>query len=153
KKHVTGYVSTVFDCPFEGKVSLDQVLYVCDRLFELGVDDISLGDTIGTAVSSDVERLLEGVIQSYRNKNIIMHLHDTSWMAIVNIINTMQYGITNFNSSLGGLLGCLFSPGEDCNVATNDLMYLLEGISIYTCIDKESIMGASMFIQDKISKP
>src|SRR5699024_5520517 len=63
KKHVTVYVSTVFDCPFEGKVSLDQVFYVCDRLFLLCVDDISLGDTIGTAVPSDVERLLEGVIQ------------------------------------------------------------------------------------------
>ena len=67
-KHVTGYVSTVFDCPFEGKVSIDDVLYVCDRLFELGVDDLSLGDTIGTAVPSDVERLLDEVIQRYPNK-------------------------------------------------------------------------------------
>src|SRR5690625_199283 len=153
KKHVTGYVSTVFDCPFEGKVSLDQVLYVCDRLFELGVDDISLGDTIGTAVPSDVERLLEGVIQSYPNKNIIMHFHDTRGMAIANIITSMQYGITNFDASLGGLGGCPFAPGAAGNVATNDLMYLLEGLGVSTGVDKESIMGASMFIQEKIGKP
>src|SRR5699024_12343187 len=97
KKHVTGYVSTVFDCPFEGKVSLDQVLYVCDRLFELGVDDISLGDTIVTAVPSDVERLLEGVIKSYPNKNVIMNFNDKGGIAMVNFIISLQYGNTNSN--------------------------------------------------------
>src|SRR5699024_12264297 len=121
-KHVTGYVSTVFDCPFEGKVSLDQVLYVCDRLFELGVDDISLGDTIGTAVPSDVERLLEGVIQSYPNKNIIMHFHDTRVMAIANIITSMQYGITIFDEYLGGLGGYLLVTGTTVYVSSFNLM-------------------------------
>lgn len=152
KKHVTGYVSTVFDCPFEGNIALDQVLYVCDRLFEQGVDDISLGDTIGTAVPSDVEELLEGVIQRYPNKNIIMHFHDTRGMAIANIITSMQYGITNFDASIGGLGGCPYAPGAAGNVATNDLMYLLEGLGVHTGVDKRRVLEASKFVQEKIGK-
>ena len=152
KKHVTGYVSTVFDCPFEGRIAIDDVLRVCDRLFELGIDDISLGDTIGTAVPSDVEKLLDGVIQRYPNKNIIMHFHDTRGMAIANIITSMQYGITNFDASLGGLGGCPFAPGAAGNVATNDLLYLLNGLGVNTGIDNRRIIEASIFVQDELGK-
>lgn len=152
QKRVTGYISTVFDCPFEGKVNTDDVLRVCDRLFELGVDDLSLGDTIGSAVPSQVEELLEAVLHRYPNKNIIMHFHDTRGMAIANIATSMRYGITRFDSSLGGLGGCPYAPGAAGNVATNDLLYLLHGLGIETGIDEDKIQEAALFIQDKLNK-
>src|SRR5690625_829665 len=152
KKRVTGYVSTVFDCPFEGRVKTDDVLRVCERLFELGVDDLSLGDTIGTAVPSQVEELLEAVLHRYPNKNIIMHFHDTRGMAIANIVTSMRYGITRFDSSLGGLGGCPYAPGAAGNVATDDLLYLLQGLGIKTGIKENEIQKASLFIQEKLEK-
>src|SRR5699024_396828 len=117
-KRVTGYISTVFDCPFEGRIPIDNVIRVCDQLFELGVDDLSLGDTIGTAVPTDVEALLEALIQRYPNKNMIMHFHDTNGMAAANILASMQYGVTRFDASVGGLGGCPYAPGAAGNVAT-----------------------------------
>lgn len=152
KKKVVGYVSTVFDCPFEGKVNIDDVLRMCDRLFELGVDDISLGDTIGSAVPLQVENLLEEVLQHYPNKNIIMHFHDTRGMAIANIVTAMRYGITRFDTALGGLGGCPYAPGAAGNVATNDVLYLLHGLGINTGIDEEKINAAALFIQRALGK-
>src|SRR5690625_858966 len=152
QKRVTGYLSTVFDCPFEGRIRKDNVLHVCDRLFELGVDDLSLGDTIGTAVPSQVEELLEAVLHRYPNKNIIMHFHDTRGMAIANIVTSMRYGITRFDSSLGGLGGCPYAPGAAGNVATNDLLYLLHGLGINTGVDEDKIQEAAFYIQEILNK-
>lgn len=152
RKKVTGYVSTVFDCPFEGKVKTDDVLRVCERLFELGIDDISLGDTIGSAVPSQVETLLEAVLYRYPTKNIIMHFHDTRGMAIANIMTSMRYGVNRFDSSLGGLGGCPYAPGAAGNVATNDMLYLLHGLGITTGIDEGKLQEASLFIQEKLNK-
>lgn len=151
-KHVTGYVSTVFDCPYEGKISKEQVLQVCDRLLEYGVDDISLGDTIGTAVPSQVEHLLETLLARYPKGKIIMHFHDTRGMAIANIMMAMEYGITRFDSSIGGLGGCPYAPGAAGNVATDDVLYLLHGIGIKTGIDERVLKEASLFIQNKLGK-
>jgi|SRR5690625_769314 len=152
QKRVTGYLSTVFDCPFEGRIKKDQVIRVCDQLFELGVDDLSLGDTIGTAVPSQVEELLEAVLHRYPNKNIIMHFHDTRGMAIANIVTSMRYGITRFDSSLGGLGGCPYAPGAAGNVATNDLLYLLHGLGIKTGINEDKLQEAALFIQERLNK-
>jgi len=152
KKRVTGYISTVFDCPFEGRVKIDDVLSVCDRLFEYGVDDLSLGDTIGTAVPSQVEMLLEEILYRFPNKNIIMHFHDTRGMAIANIVTSMRYGVRRFDSSIGGLGGCPYAPGAAGNVATNDLLYLLNGLGINTTIDESKIREAAFFIQRKLNK-
>lgn len=151
-KLVTGYVSTVFDCPFEGKVDVDQVIRVCENLFEMGVDDISLGDTIGTAVPSQVEELLEAVLYRFPTKNIIMHFHDTKGMAIANIVTSLRYGITRFDASLAGLGGCPYAPGAAGNVSTNDLLYLLHGLGIKTNIDEKRINQATKFIESKLTK-
>lgn len=151
-KRVTGYVSTVFDCPFEGKVEIDDVIRVCDRLFELGVDDISLGDTIGTAVPSQVEALLEDVLKRYNRKNIIMHFHDTRGIGIANIVTSMNYGITRFDTSIGGLGGCPYAPGAAGNVATDDVLYLLHGLGITTGVDEKKIEEAALFIEEKLNK-
>lgn len=153
QKHVTGYVSTVFDCPYEGKIDVEQVLSVIDRLFTLGVDEVSLGDTIGTAVPQEVERLLETVLYHYPAKRIILHFHDTFGMGIANIITAIQYGIVKFDTSLGGLGGCPYAPGATGNVATNDLLYLLDQQQIYTGIDSNRILQATKYIQKKMDKP
>lgn len=151
-KNVVGYVSTVFDCPFEGKIAVKDVLHVCDQLFELGVDDISLGDTIGSAVPLQVENLLENMLQHYPNKNIIMHFHDTRGMAIANIVTAIKYGMTRFDTAIGGLGGCPYAPGAAGNVATNDVLYLLHGLGIKTGINEEKMTDAALFIQQKLGK-
>ncbi|WP_174614394.1 hydroxymethylglutaryl-CoA lyase [Virgibacillus ihumii] len=151
-KQVTGYVSTVFDCPYEGKINPDQVLRVCDKLFESGADNLSLGDTIGSAVPSQVEALLEAVLARFPEDKIIMHFHNTRGMAIANIMTSLRYGITRFDSAVGGLGGCPYAPGAAGNVATNDVLYLLHGLGIETGIDDSKIEEAAFFIQDKLEK-
>ncbi|RKQ30766.1 hydroxymethylglutaryl-CoA lyase [Oceanobacillus halophilus] len=151
-KYVTGYVSTVFDCPYEGRMDPEKVITVCDRLLELGVDDLSLGDTIGSAVPSQVENLLDVILKRYPQEKIIMHFHDTRGMAIANILTSIQYGITRFDSSIGGLGGCPYAPGAAGNVATNDVLYLLHGLGIETGIDEKNIQEASLYIQSKLGK-
>ncbi|GAB4071920.1 hydroxymethylglutaryl-CoA lyase [Barrientosiimonas marina] len=151
-KHVTGYVSTVFDCPYEGRISPDEVLRVCEQLFAFGVDDISLGDTIGTAVPAQVDQLLGKVLSRFPSSQIIMHFHDTRGMAIANIMRSMEHGITRFDSSIGGLGGCPFAPGAAGNVATNDVLYLLSGLGIETGMDEHRLQEAAFYIQDKLGK-
>ncbi|MCC2252039.1 MAG: hydroxymethylglutaryl-CoA lyase [Bacillota bacterium] len=151
-KFVTGYISTVFDCPYEGRISPEQAVAVCDQLFDYGVDSISLGDTIGSAVPSQVEALLDYVLSRYSQEKIIMHFHDTRGMAIANIMTSIQYGITRFDSSVGGLGGCPYAKGAAGNVATNDVLYLLHGLGIETGIKEEKIQQAALYIQDKLGK-
>ena len=151
-KKVTGYVSTVFECPYDGKISPNQVLRVCDQLITNGVDDISLGDTIGSAVPSQVELLLEEILKRFPKEKIIMHFHDTRGMAIANIMTSLDYGISRFDTSIGGLGGCPYAPGAAGNVATNDVLYLLHGLGISTGIQEKRIQDASIFIQNKLGK-
>lgn len=151
-KKVTAYVSTVFDCPFEGKTDVSQVLRIAEKLFEYGADDISLGDTIGSAVPNQIEEVLDVVNQYFANKDIIMHFHDTRGMAIANIVTSMNYGMTRFDTSIGGLGGCPYAPGAAGNVATNDVLYLMEGLGIKTNIDEEKLLKAAFYIQNKLGK-
>lgn len=151
-KHVTGYISTVFDCPDEGHISPEKVLEVCETLYEFGVDDLSLGDTIGTAVPLQVETLLQTLLESYPAEKIIMHYHDTRGMAIANIMKSMEYGITRFDSSVGGLGGCPYAPGAAGNIATNDVLYLMHQMGIQTGINEKKLQEASFFIQKKLGK-
>lgn len=151
-KHVTGYVSTVFDCPYEGTITPEQVIRVCDQLLAFGVDDLSLGDTIGSAVPSQVEELLEAVLTRYPKEKVIMHYHDTRGMAIANIMTSMEYGITRFDSAVGGLGGCPYAPGAAGNVATNDVLYLLHGLGVKTGINEKKLQEAARFMQNKLGK-
>ncbi|WP_067727708.1 hydroxymethylglutaryl-CoA lyase [Oceanobacillus damuensis] len=151
-RRVTGYISTVFDCPYEGRISPEQVLRVCEKLFESGVNDLSLGDTIGTAVPTQVEQLLEVLMKYYPKEKLILHFHDTRGMAIANIMTAMHYGINRFDSTVGGLGGCPYAPGAAGNVATNDVLYLLHGLGIETGIDEKKIQNSGLYIQNKLGK-
>src|SRR5699024_8538735 len=127
-KKVTAYVSTVFDCPIEGKTDVNQVLRIAEALFEYGADDISLGDTIGSVVTNQIEGVLELVNQYDANKDISMQFQDTRGMAIANIVTSMTYGMTRLDTSIGGLGGCPYAPGAAWNVATNDVLYLMDNL-------------------------
>ncbi|KDE49170.1 hydroxymethylglutaryl-CoA lyase [Geobacillus sp. CAMR5420] len=152
-KTVRGYVSAVFGCPYEGAVAVDQVLMVADRLLAMGVDELSLGDTIGVATPKQVEEVLAIVLRRFPADRIAMHFHDTRGTALANILVSMEMGITTFDSSLGGLGGCPYAPGASGNVATDDLVYMLHGMGIETGIDVEQLTKAALFIRDKIGRP
>lgn len=151
-KHVRGYISTVIGCPYEGYIHPEKVLQVTDKLLEMGVDEISLGDTIGVGVPTQVEYLLEELLKRYPVEKFAMHFHDTRGTALANITKSLEMGITKFDSSLGGLGGCPYAKGATGNVATEDLLYLLDGMGIATSVNMEKLLDAVRFIEQRLGK-
>jgi len=148
KVSVRGYISTVFGCPYEGKVEPRQALNVAQALLEMGIDELSLGDTIGVATPNqvvDVISLLvdEGAIPIGQ---LAMHFHDTRGTALANVLMALQTGISIIDSSAGGLGGCPYAPGAAGNLATEDLLYMLHGMGIHTGVDLDKVVAATSFI-------
>jgi len=152
-KSVRGYLSTVFGCPYEGEISHEKVLKICEKLFELGVYELSLGDTIGVATPKQVQDLLAQILRRFPVKQIAMHFHNTRGTALANVTASLDAGIMVFDSSLGGLGGCPYAPGASGNVATDDLLYMLQNMNIRTGVDTQKLHKASVFIQEKIGRP
>nr|WP_315059395.1 hydroxymethylglutaryl-CoA lyase [uncultured Lysinibacillus sp.] len=152
KKHVRGYISTVIGCPYEGYIHPDKVLRVTEKLLEMGVTEISLGDTIGVGVPTQVEFLLEELLKRYPAEKFAMHFHDTRGTALANIMKSLEMGITNFDSALGGLGGCPYAKGASGNVATEDLLYLFDEMGIETGVDRQKVLEAALFIEEKLGK-
>lgn len=152
KKKVRGYISTVIGCPYEGYIHPDKVLRVTDKLLEIGVDEISLGDTIGVGVPTQVEYLLEELLKRYVPEKFAMHFHDTRGTALANIMKSLEMGITKFDSALGGLGGCPYAKGASGNVATEDLLYLFDEMGIETGIDRQKVLEAALYIEEKLGK-
>lgn len=151
-KRVRGYISTVVACPYEGKIAPEHVLRVTERLLDMGVNEISLGDTIGVAVPSQVELLLEELLKRYPPQIFAIHFHDTRGTALANIVKSLEMGITKFDSSLGGLGGCPYAKGASGNVATEDLLYLLTEMDIKTGINMDALLDAAFFIEEKLGR-
>ncbi|MEQ2525860.1 hydroxymethylglutaryl-CoA lyase [Robertmurraya yapensis] len=151
-KSVRGYVSTVFGCPYEGEVSIDSVLAVSEQLFSYGIEELSLGDTIGVANPKQVEEVLTEVLKRFPRERIAMHFHNTRGTALANVLVALNLGITNFDSALGGLGGCPYAPGASGNLATDDLHYMLAGMGIETGINKEKLIQAARFLEEKMGK-
>ncbi|MED3662331.1 hydroxymethylglutaryl-CoA lyase [Ureibacillus terrenus] len=149
---VRGYVPTVIACPYDGPVEPEQVLKVVDRLAEMGVYEISLGDTIGVGVPTQVERLLETLLKHFPPRLFAMHFHDTRGTALANVLKSLEMGITAFDSSLGGLGGCPYAKGASGNVSTEDLNYLLTGMNIDTGLNPQALIEAAFFIEEKLGK-
>src|SRR6266436_641071 len=148
KVTVRGYISTVFGCPYEGKVEPHQALNVAQALLEMGIDELSLGDTIGVATPNqvvDVISLLvdEGAIPIGQ---LAMHFHDTRGTALANVLMALQSGISIIDSSAGGLGGCPYAPEAAGNLATEDLLYMLHGMGIRTGVDLDKVVSATSFI-------
>jgi hydroxymethylglutaryl-CoA lyase len=148
-----GYVSTVFGCPYEGNVDIDAVIRVSETLFDMGIEELSLGDTIGVANPKQVHEVLEVLLKRFPADKLAMHFHDTRGTALANILVSLEMGITIFDSSLGGLGGCPYAPGASGNVATDDLLYMLHGMGIHTGADQQKLTSASQFIQEKLGRP
>ncbi len=143
---IRGYVSTCFGCPFEGEVPAERVLDVAVRLHDLGVDEISLGDTIGVATPNQIEEVIGLLCTRIPLDQIGLHLHDTRGTALANTLAALQMGVSCFDSSAGGLGGCPYAPGASGNLATEDLLYMLHGMGIETGIDLDKVIEASRFI-------
>ncbi|HEY1884259.1 MAG TPA: hydroxymethylglutaryl-CoA lyase [Candidatus Cybelea sp.] len=143
---VRGYVSTAFGSPFGDRVMPEMVLDVSLRLMEMGCDELSIGDTIGVGVPSQVEALVPLLASKIPLDRIAMHFHDTRGTALANVYAALQQGIKKFDSSSGGLGGCPYAPGATGNVGTEDVVYLLEQMGIDTGIDLARLRAASRFI-------
>jgi len=140
---VRGYISTVVFCPYEGRIEPMRVAEVMKRLLALGIDEISLGDTIGKASPSDIRKLLDTLLPHIARERISLHCHDTYGMAIANALTAWwDYGIESFDSSAGGLGGCPYAPGASGNVATEDLVFALKASGAIVPVDEMKIMTA-----------
>jgi len=149
---VRGYISTCFGCPYEGKVAPEQVLKVARRLLEIGVDELSVGDTIGVATPNQVTALVDLLQRETPLAKIALHFHDTRGTALANVLAGLQSGIAKFDSSSGGLGGCPYAPGASGNLATEDLLYLLQGMGIQTGVDLDKIVQASLGIASALGR-
>jgi hydroxymethylglutaryl-CoA lyase len=143
---VRGYVSTAFGSPFCDDVSAEAVTGVAVKLMDLGCDELSIGDTIGVGVPSQLDDLVPMLAQRIPLDSIAMHFHDTRGTALANVYAALQHGIAKFDSSSGGLGGCPYAPGATGNLATEDLLYLLDGLGIATGVDAEKVRTASRYI-------
>jgi hydroxymethylglutaryl-CoA lyase len=143
---VRGYVSTAFECPYSGRVSASEVVSVVERLLALGVDEISLGDTIGVAGPGDVRSLTGPILSVAPATKLAYHFHDTNGTAIANVSAALSKGIEAFDASAGGLGGCPFAPGAGGNLATEDLVYLAKREGLATGVDLEALSRSSLEI-------
>ena len=143
---VRGYVSTAFGSPFGDTVEPESVVDVSRKLMELGCDEISIGDTIGVGVPSQVDELVPALGRDIPLSKIAFHFHDTRGTALANVYAALQHGIAIFDTSSGGLGGCPYAPGATGNLGTEDLLYMLHGMGIETGVDLAKVRDASRFI-------
>lgn len=147
---VRGYVSTVFGCPYEGKVEPGAVYRLVDALRRIGVDEVSLGDTIGVATPGEVFELARQLVRDGGGAGVALHLHNTRGTALANVVAGLEAGIRTFDSTAGGLGGCPYAPGASGNLATEDLVYLLHGLGISTGVDLLKLARVSLALQPVI---
>jgi hydroxymethylglutaryl-CoA lyase len=149
---VRGYVSTVWGCPYEGKVDPARAALVARRLLALGCDQLSLGDTIGVATPNEVRTVLELVLADVPRERVALHMHDTRGTALANVLAGLETGITTFDASVGGLGGCPYAPGASGNLATEDLVYMLNGMGYETGIDLGRLVRAGWLAQRLVGR-
>jgi hydroxymethylglutaryl-CoA lyase len=143
---VRGYVSTAFGSPFGDTVTPQMVVDVCVKLMEMGCSELSIGDTIGVGVPSQIDELMPLLLQQVPLESIAFHFHDTRGTALANVYAALQHGISKFDSSSGGLGGCPYAPGATGNVGTEDVLYLLHQMGIETGVDLAKVRAASRYI-------
>jgi isopropylmalate/homocitrate/citramalate synthase len=147
---VRAYVSTAFGCPFEGAVSPARVAEVCEALIGMGAFEVSISDTIGIAHPGQVPVVLEAVTARVPLRTVALHFHDTRGTALANVLTALQHGVTTFDSSAGGLGGCPYAPGATGNLATEDLLYMLDGLGIETGVALDAVVRASAYIEPRV---
>ncbi|EJG1811308.1 hydroxymethylglutaryl-CoA lyase [Vibrio parahaemolyticus] len=149
---VRGYLSCVVDCPYDGATSPTQVANISQALIELGCYEVSLGDTIGTGTPNRVKEILESVLARIPSQRLAVHFHDTWGQALANIYQALSMGINTVDSSVAGLGGCPYAHGASGNVATEDVLYLCQGLGIETGVDLELLAKAGWMINDELQR-
>ena len=150
---VRGYVSCVVGCPYEGAIDPGQAAAVAGTLFEMGCYEVSLGDTIGVGNPASIQRLIESCGQQIPVAKLAGHYHDTYGMAIANIYASLEMGMATFDASVAGLGGCPYAKGASGNVATEDVVYLMNGLGIETGIDLAKLAGIGDWISSALNRP
>jgi isopropylmalate/homocitrate/citramalate synthase len=150
---VRAYVSTAFGCPFEGAVDPARVRDVSAALIEMGAREVSVSDTIGIAHPGQVPVVVSAVAERVPLEKIALHFHDTRGTALANVLTALQLGVTTYDSSAGGLGGCPYAPGATGNLATEDLLYMLDGLGIETGMSLQKVLAASRFIEQRLGHP
>lgn len=150
---VRGYVSCVLGCPYEGEIPPIQVAAMARRLLEIGCHEVSLGDTVGVGTPGKVQAMIETVASLVPVEKLAVHFHDTYGQALANILAALERGIAVVDSSVAGLGGCPYARGAAGNVASEDLLYMLQGLGIETGVDLEALIDAGNFICDTLGRP
>ncbi|MFN7009156.1 MAG: hydroxymethylglutaryl-CoA lyase [Allorhizobium sp.] len=150
---IRGYVSCIAGCPFDGDVAVAEVRRMASALADLGCYEISLGDTIGVGTVRRVRSVIDAVAADLPRDRIAMHFHDTYGQGVANVLASLEEGITVFDSSVAGLGGCPYAPGATGNVATEDVLYLLEGLGIETGIDLRAVAETGAWIARLLGRP
>ena len=150
---IRAYLSTSFGCPFEGDVDPARVAELSARLLDLGADEVAISDTIGIAHPGQVSRVLEKALALVPVDRLALHFHDTRGTALANVLTGLQFGVTTFDSAAGGLGGCPYAPGATGNLATEDLIYMLDGLGIDTGVSLAGVTKASLSLADVLGRP
>ena len=150
---VRGYVSCVLGCPYQGAVAPTAVAEVAARLYAMGCYEVSLGDTIGVGTPRQTQTMLAAVAKQVPMDRLAGHYHDTYGMAIANIYASLEMGVATFDASVAGLGGCPYAQGASGNVATEDVVYLLEGLGIESGVDLASLVDCAAWISEVLGKP
>jgi len=150
---VRGYVSTAFGCPYEGNVASEKVLEVVARLLDLGCYEVSVGDTIGVGTPMQVQGVIGVLLQVVPRQRLAMHFHDTRGTALANTLASLEMGIATFDASSGGLGGCPYAPGASGNLATEDLIYMLDRMGIESGVNLDRLVAASSIIAPYLDHP
>jgi hydroxymethylglutaryl-CoA lyase len=150
---VRAYLSTAFGCPFEGAVDPARVAEIAAALIDMGAYHVAVSDTIGIAHPGQVPTVVQAVAERVPLDRIALHFHDTRGTALANVLVALDLGITTFDASAGGLGGCPYAPGATGNLATEDLIYMLDGLGIETGVNLEALLQASRFIETKLDHP
>jgi isopropylmalate/homocitrate/citramalate synthase len=150
---VRGYLSTAFGCPYEGEILPEKVAMLTARLLELGVFEVAVSDTIGIAHPGQVARVLDTILARVPASRLALHFHDTRGTALANVLTALPYDIATFDASVGGLGGCPYAPGAAGNLATEDLIYMLNGLAVETGVALKGLTDASSFIASRLDHP
>lgn len=150
---VRGYVSCVVGCPVEGPIPPSKVAYVAKELYDMGCFEISLGDTTGVGTPGNIVPMLEAVTAVVPTERLAVHFHDTYGQSLSNIMVSLQMGISTVDSSIAGLGGCPYAKGASGNVATEDVVYMLNGLGIKTNVDMNKLLSAGEFICNHLGRP
>ncbi len=150
---VRGYVSCVLGCPYEGEISPEAVAGVAATLFEMGCYEVSLGDTIGAGTPGKTRRMLDVVARRVPVGKLAGHYHDTYGQAVANVYASLEAGVACFDSAVAGLGGCPYAPGASGNVATEDVVYMLDGLGIETGISLDALVETAGWISERLGRP